>query len=262
VNEPPPADDKTPSPPTQHVPGHKEQPQPPELPPSNPAPPTFVVELKEHRSKDRAALAGVVMTGAVGIAAAFTSLWTSTAHDKQETIRAQASFMQSQRKEAYAAFDGAIDAFREAVWAEERLYRPENAPDNPLAPEKKENLGASVNNVVFAESKITFYGSDETHKMADEVVRQMWTIRNQLAEYVDVHPNYRLSGADAGDFIKVAHEIRGLVCDKLWDAQASFRDAARRDLGLQPLPHDSADPSCGVFPGVPAAAAAPAPVPR
>lgn len=68
--------------------------------------------------------------------------------------------------------------------------------------------------------------------MADEVVRQMWTIRNQLAGYVDVHPNYRLSGADTGDFMKVAHEIRGLVCDKLWDAQASFRDAARRDLGL------------------------------
>lgn len=141
MNEPPPADDKTPSPPTQHVPEHEEQPRPPELPPSNPAPPTFVVELKEHRSKDRAALAGVVMTGAVAIVAALTSLWTSTAHDKQETIRAQASFMQSQRKDAFAAFDGAIDAFREAVWAEERLYRPENAPDNPRLLKKRKTSG-------------------------------------------------------------------------------------------------------------------------
>jgi hypothetical protein len=175
------------------------------------------------------------------------------------TEQAQKNFTQSQRKEAYAAFDGAIDGFREAVWAEQRLYRPPGIPDNPLAPPVKENLGEGVNNLLFAESKITFYGSDEVHKMADEVVKQMWVIRDSLAGFIYNHPNYpHLNETESCDFFVNVDETHDLIYKNLRDAQANFRNAARKDLGLQPLPRDSYDP---LYPPPPHAVAAPAPPP-
>jgi hypothetical protein len=200
------------------------------------------------------------MTGAVAMFTAFTSWWTSTAHDKQETIRVQASFTQSQQKEAYAAFYGAIDQFRDAVWAELGQYRPPDAPNNPLAPPAKESFGASINNLLLAESRITFYGSVETHKTADEVVRQMWKITTRLGSFLYSHPNYpNLSDAQYCDFSNVVWDTRGMILGNLRDAQANFRNAARTDLGQKSLPPDpnySDDPFNGPPPAPPVAATA------
>jgi len=181
--------------------------------------------------------------------------------------QAQKNFTQSQQKESYAAFDSAIDGFREGVWAAVRLYGSPGIPDSPLAPPVKENIGEGATNLLFAESKITFYGTDEAHKMADEVVRQMWLILGLVRGFIGDHPNYpHLSDAESCDFSAFVGETHTLIYQDLRDAQANFRDVARKDLGLQPLPRDSYDPLSGpplhaTAAAVPPPSAVPAPAP-
>ena len=154
--------------------------------------------------------------------------------------QAQKNFTQSQQKEAYSAFDSAIDEFRETVWAEVRLGGP--YPDDPPFPPTKENLGASVNKLLFAESKITFYGSEEAHKAAGEVMTQIWAVRAPLLAFISQHQNYPQLNADQfGEFEKAINEISSLIGHNLKDAQTNFRDTARKDLGLPLLPRDSID---------------------
>jgi hypothetical protein len=175
--------------------------------------------------------------------------------------QAQENFTLAQRKETYAAFDGAIERFRAALWAEIRLVSIGPSPDssNPLFPPLKETPGEDVEDLVSAESKIAFYGSEDAHKKASEVLLQIWVVRAPLLGFISLHPNYpHLSDEQRGEFAKIVPNISDLIRDRLRPAQQKFRDAARTDLHLPLLPPDSIDP---LYPYPPAAAATAIPAP-
>ena len=220
---------------------------------------------KEKRRSNEFWLAaiGLIATAVSGTLGAAITWFSAAEHDKatfeQEEKRAQDTFTQSQRKDAYAAFDIGIDHFRETLWAEMRLALPD--AHNPLFPPLQESVGESVNNLVFAESKITFYGSEEAHKKASEVVRQVWIIRAPLLAFLAEHSNYpNLSQPESEEFrTKVIPQVANSIYWNLRVAQRDFRDAARRDLHLPILPPDSIDPLyIPALPSGPAAAAVPA----
>jgi hypothetical protein len=120
----------------------------------------------------------------------------------------------------------------------------------------KENLGTATNNVLTAESKVTFFGSEQTQKTAEEVVKQVVTIQFKLAGFEYDHPQYpNLNEADAAEFRKVVHEIVDLLYNNLRLAQADFRNAGRTDLGLPTISRDTFNPLYG-FPAAQRAAAA------
>jgi hypothetical protein len=209
-------------------------------------------------------VAGLITTMIVGIVGTGGALYTSNKHDEQETIRAQASFTQAQQRDAYAAFYSAVNEFAEAVWAEGRLWEPS---DNRgavvrLAPPMKENLGTATNNVLTAESKVTFSGTEQIQKTADEVVQQVLNIQQKLAGFEYNHPQYPdLNDADAAEFRKIIHEIAGLLANDLQSAQAKFRDAARKDLNIPQLAGDIFNPLYGNPTGQVTAPAAAIPIP-
>jgi hypothetical protein len=227
---------------------------------SDHAPAKFEVKLgKESPWKDRIAAIGIAATLIASLAGIAATWIAGTRHDARQLQQAQASFTQAQQRDAYAAFYSAVNEFVEAVWAEERQWEPfdNRTAVNRLAAPMKENLGASTNNVLTAESKVTFCGSEQTQKTADEVVQQVLSIQMRLMGFEYAHPQYpNLSDAEAAEFRNVAREIHDLMYKDLQGAQAKFRDAARKDLGYAPLAGDTHNPLYGNPPGTPVPASA------
>lgn len=93
---------------------------------SDRTPPKFEVKLGKEESpwKDRIAAISVVATVIVSIAGMFAAWIAGTRHDERQLQEAQASFTQTQQRDAYAAFYSAVNEYVEAVWAEERQFEP------------------------------------------------------------------------------------------------------------------------------------------
>jgi hypothetical protein len=174
--------------------------------------------------------------------------------------QAQRTFAQTQERDAYIGFYNSVDQFVEDIWAEIRLWEPNEgaATFRRLAEPMKENLGTGMNNVLNAESKVTFYGSQETQKAANDVVEQVGDIQSLLAHYEVANPQYpHLSDVQASEFGKTVLQIREIIRAKLQSAHLAFRRAARVDLGLPHADDDIYNPLYdpsprGAQPAVPA----------
>jgi hypothetical protein len=206
----------------------------------------------------------------VPVIAAVVAAWMaqlSAAEQAQKAFaqtqeQAQKAFAQSQERDAYIAFYNAVDEFVEAVWAEERRWEPGDtgATVKRLAAPMRENLGTSMNNVLTAESKVTFYGSQETQKAANDVVEQVGDIQGTLQHFEIENPQYPdLTDDQAAEFRKLTFEIRTVIADKLQSAHLAFRRAARADLGLPRADGDIYNPLYSPGPRTPMASPAPPP---
>lgn len=143
---------------------------------------------------------------------------------------AQRAFEQQQERDAYIAFYNAADQFVEDVWAEVRLWKPPGTDDavGRLAPAMKENLGTGVNNVLSAESRVTFYGSERTQKAANEIAKQVIDIDTKVTGFESLNPKYPdLTDAQGAEFRAVVRQIVEVTYHQLQDAEKNFRDAAR-----------------------------------
>jgi hypothetical protein len=178
--------------------------------------------------------------------------------------QAQRAFEQQQERDAYIGFYNTVDEFVEAVWAEIRLWEPADypagAPAKRLAAPMKENLGTSLNNVLTAESKVTFYGSQETQKAANDVVEQVGNVYRSLVGFEHANPEYPdLTADQAAKFVKTIHEITDVIRTKLQSAHLAFRRQARADLRLPQADDNVYNPLYNNLPrGALPAAAAPA----
>lgn len=179
-----------------------------------------------------------------------------------EAEQAQKALTQSQERDAYIGFYESVDEFVEAVWAEARRWEPGDtgATITRLAAPMKENLGTSMNNVLTAESKVTFYGSEATQQAANDVVEQVAAIQGSLSSFEIKNPQYpNLSDVQAAEFRKTIGQIGEIIRGKLQGAHLAFRRAARADLGLPRADDDIYNPLYDPGPRTPAAAPAPPP---
>ncbi|WP_245830420.1 hypothetical protein [Mycobacterium numidiamassiliense] len=184
----------------------------------------------------------------------------------------QRAFQQQQERDAYIGFYNAIDEFVSDVWAEARRWQPTpaSAALAHLAAPMKENIGTGLNNVLAAESKVTFYGSEATQKAANDVVEQVGDIQHLLGAFEVENPQYpNLSDAQSDAFAKLCGQIANIIRGKLQIAHLAFRRAARADLGLPRADDDVYNPLYSNLPrGVtpiaaipPSVTAVPAPLP-
>ena len=197
-------------------------------------PPMSSKKSNKRRSSLISGLVGAVVGSAITAGA---TVW-----------QAQESFKQAQEKEAYSAFDGAIDEFRAAVLADMR--RPESPV--PLAPPMKEDIGTSVNDLLLAESKMKFYGTVEAIQSAGRVMQQVSVVQGPLKLFISKHPKFPvLSDAELREFRPAVNEVLALIYGKLDEAQANFRDLAREQLDLETLPRDSLPKTVNPLPALP-----------
>jgi hypothetical protein len=167
---------------------------------------------------------GVVATMLVGVVGAVATYFTGVQHDKQETLRAQASFNRSEQVQAYNKFLYAITAFDHALRYEYQIIDPPTAPARSVSrPER--DFAQSQQDLAEATVGLTFYGTPDVMRTLTGVLTAANRLKGNLADWELHHSTDKES----------AHNWKCGQQNPLNDlllAQAKFSAAGRKDLGL------------------------------
>ena len=167
---------------------------------------------------------GVVATMLVGVVGAVATYFTGVQHDKQETLRAQASFNRSEQVQAYNKFLNAVNGFDHALRYEYQIIDPPAVPARSVSrPER--DLAQSHEDLGEAAVGLTFYGTPDVLRTLTEVLTAVERLKGNLADWELSHSTDKES----------SHNFKcGQQKDlyALQSAQAKFSAAGRKDLGL------------------------------
>jgi hypothetical protein len=160
----------------------------------------------------------------VGVAAMVMTWYAGEQHDKQETLRAQASFNRSEQVQAYNKFLNALNGFEHALRYEYQIIDPPTVPARSVSrPER--DLAQSQQDLNEAAVGLTFYGTPDVMRTLTEVLNAANRLNDNLVAWELLHSTDK----------ELSHKFKCTQQNTLNDlsfAQAKFSAAGRKDLGL------------------------------